>query len=98
MKSCHACRAPWEGSPGSSPGKAETCPSCGADLHCCLNCRLYDPSASRECRSRTVERVKDKDRRNFCDEFVFSEKGPGSPSGGGSPSEMDKKWKDLFGG
>ena len=45
-----------------------------------------------------MERVKDKDRRNFCDEFVFSEKGPGSPSGGGSPSEMDKKCKDLFGG
>ncbi len=98
MKACHACGEPWEGSPGSQPGKNETCPKCDADLHVCLNCRHYDPSCHNECRSRTAERVVDKDRHNACDEFQFADKGPGSPGpSGGSKGDMDKKWKELFG-
>ena len=95
MERCHACGEPWEGTPGSQPGRNETCPKCGADLHCCLNCKLYDPASHHECRSSTTEYVKDKDKRNFCDEFEFLEKSGG---GGGSSSkdDMDKKWKDLF--
>ena len=93
MKKCHACQQPWDGSPGSQPGRNETCSRCGADLHCCLNCRLYDPSASNQCQSRTTEKVGNKDKRNFCDEFEFSGKdGPGKAPG----SDMDQKWKDVF--
>jgi len=95
MKKCHACGEEWGGSPGSQPGREETCSKCGADLHCCLNCKLYDPSASRQCTSRTTEYVKDKEKRNFCEEFEFASKGAGRPAPGG---DMDKKWKDLFGG
>ena len=98
MKACHACGEPWEGSAGSQPGKNETCGKCDADLHTCLNCRHHDPSVKNECRSRTAEPVKDKDRHNHCDEFQFADKGLGSPqsSGGGSKNEMEKKWNDLF--
>jgi hypothetical protein len=95
MKQCHNCRQPWEGSPGSQPGRGETCSKCGADLHCCLNCSLYDPSASNQCRSRTTEAVRDKDKRNFCDEFEFSPKGEGK-GGSSPPDDMEKKWKNLF--
>lgn len=95
MKKCNACGEVWEGAPGSRPGRNEICGKCGADLHCCLNCRLYDPSAANQCLSRTTEPVRDKNGRNFCDEFEFSSKGSG---GGGHPpkDDMESKWKDLF--
>ncbi|HEY5039416.1 MAG TPA: hypothetical protein VIJ93_10120 [bacterium] len=97
MKKCHACEALWEGSPGSQPGKGEVCPKCGADLHCCLNCKLYDPFASNQCTSRTTEPVKHKDKRNFCDEFEFKQGGKGGdPGGAKSKDDLNKKWDDLF--
>lgn len=95
MKKCHACGEPWEGSPGSQPGKGEVCPKCGADLYCCLNCQLYDPSASHECASRTTEPVANKEKRNFCEEFIFSPKNAGG-KGKSSGGDMESKWKDLF--
>ena len=93
-KVCHACGTVWDGSPGSQPGREETCVKCGADLHCCMNCSLYDPAAPHQCTSRTTENVKDKEKRNFCEEFMF-----GSKSGGSAPpkDDMGKKWKDVFG-
>lgn len=95
MKDCHSCHRSWEGSPGSQPGRNETCSKCGMDIHVCLNCSLYDPSASNQCRSRATEPVRDKDKRNFCDEFEFSTKEKGG--GGGSPKGgIEDKWKDLF--
>ena len=95
MKSCHHCGEAWEGTPGSQPGRDELCPKCGADVHCCSNCRLYDPSASRQCLSRTTDGVSDKAKRNFCDEFEFvNTRGSAPPA----KDDLDKKWKDLFGG
>jgi hypothetical protein len=94
MKKCHACGAAWDGSPGTQPGRNETCSRCGTDVHCCLNCRLYDPAAANECLSRTTEAVRDKARRNFCDEFEFTAKGSGD--GGSAGGDMEKKWDDLF--
>lgn len=52
-------------------GRKETCPFCGADLRCCLNCRFYDERIYNQCRETQAERVLDKDRSNFCDYFVF---------------------------
>ena len=95
-KNCHSCGETWEGSPGSQPGKSEACPKCGADLHCCLNCRFYDPSAHHECRSSTTEHVRDKEKRNYCDEFEFGHNG-GIDGGGSTPQDdLSKKWNDLF--
>jgi hypothetical protein len=99
MKTCHACGEPWEGSVGSQPAQNETCAKCDADLHVCLNCRHHDVSATNECKSRTAEPVKDKERHNMCDEFLFASRDPGR---GETPFEtskgdMEKKWKELFG-
>ncbi len=96
MKKCRACGQPWEGTPGSQPGRNETCAKCGADLHCCLNCRLYDPSVHHECRSSTTEYVKDKEKRNFCGEFEFNPIGAGGGGGKSSKDDMNQKWNDLF--
>ena len=55
-------------------GRGESCPSCGADMHCCRNCEFYDPAAYNECREPQAERVLEKDRSNFCDYFQLAEK------------------------
>lgn len=95
MKACYQCGAPWEETPGSQPGKRESCSKCGADIHCCRNCRLFDPSAANQCLSRTVEAVREKEKANYCDEFDFSvsrgEKGQKPPK-----NDMEQKWGDLF--
>ncbi|HTA75864.1 MAG TPA: hypothetical protein VK791_01765 [bacterium] len=94
-KTCHACGQQWESTPGSQPGRSETCVKCGADLHCCLNCSLFDYS-SYICTSRSAEPVKDKEKRNFCDEFMMGSKGtPGK--GLLKNDDMNQKWNDIFG-
>lgn len=95
MKNCFNCGTAWEGTPGSQPGRNETCPKCGADLHCCTNCGLHDVGAHNQCRSRTTDPVRDKDKRNFCDEFEMA---VGRKIQGGKPpkDDMESKWKDLF--
>jgi hypothetical protein len=90
-KSCHACKQIWDGPPGTQPGRGETCVKCGADLHCCLNCSLFDHS-SYICTSRTTEPVKDKEKRNFCDEFQLGTKAGSKPSG----DNMNQKWSQFF--
>jgi len=92
-KTCHACGQSYDGAPGTQPGRGETCVKCGADLYCCLNCSLFDPSAY-QCTSRTTEPVKDKEKRNFCDEFQLGTKAGGAQS---SEDDMKKKWDSLFG-
>jgi len=50
-------------------GRTERCRQCGADLHACRLCSLYDPRAWQQCREPTVEEVRDKERANFCDHY-----------------------------
>ena len=51
------------------PGLRETCFSCDADLHVCLNCKFYDKTAYNECHETSADRVVEKDRANFCEYF-----------------------------
>ena len=69
MNICFSCKRELE--VGEKTGRTETCPFCNADLHCCLNCRFYDPAAYNQCREPQAERVVEKDRSNFCDYFSF---------------------------
>lgn len=83
MKACHACKQ--ELSLGRTLGRREECPHCRADLHCCLNCEYYDRTAPKQCREPAAGLVKEKDKANFCDYFVFagvsvSAEGPGQTS------------------
>jgi hypothetical protein len=54
-------------------GRRTTCPECDADLHRCLNCRHYDPSAGNECREPHADRIVDKEASNACDLFQLGD-------------------------
>jgi len=74
-------------------GFRDECPHCGHDLHICLHCFFYDPTAYRQCRETVPEAVKDKERANFCEYF--------RPGGGGGAvddraSAAKSKLADLF--
>ena len=77
-------------------GKRETCPHCDADAHVCLNCEFYDRNAHNECRETQAERVRLKDRNNYCDYFTPSTKAGGKTSGAGKDGAR-KAFEDLFG-
>jgi len=95
VKLCHKCGAAWI-SKERFPGRTETCIECGYDLHCCLNCKLYDPHAPNECKSPTTELVLDKEKANFCDEFEFAEDKRVQDQGDKRHESRDA-WNKLFG-
>jgi hypothetical protein len=71
VKRCHSCQKVIE---SRLPlGRREECVFCGAELHCCLNCKFYSPGSYNDCREPQAERVTDKNRSNFCDLFVFQD-------------------------
>ncbi len=49
----------------------DTCPHCGRDLHCCLQCKFCDPGSYNECKEVMAEGVVDKERTNFCDYLLL---------------------------
>lgn len=51
--------------------RSDTCPHCGHNLHCCLQCKFYDPGSYNECKEVSAERVVGKERANFCDYFIL---------------------------
>jgi len=92
MKFCHACKK--ELSLGREIGRRDECPHCSADLHCCLNCRFYDRSAPKQCREPQAGLVREKEKANFCDFFVFAD--GEAPGGGGSADKARSALDDLF--
>ncbi|WP_455381443.1 hypothetical protein [Salinispira pacifica] len=70
MSNCFSC-----GSSLDSLGRvyrSTLCPTCGKDVHVCLNCRFYEPGVHWDCRETISEPVRDKDRANFCDFFMLA--------------------------
>ena len=72
MRNCHACQKEIPGV--LKIAYRDACPSCGADLRCCFNCLLYDRAVSKQCRETLSELVREKEKANFCEYFVFAEK------------------------
>ncbi len=72
MSICYHCQKEIEFS--GRAGRKDTCPFCGADLHCCRNCKFYDESAHNQCKEPNSEWVSDRERSNFCDYFSFTDK------------------------
>lgn len=67
------------------------CPSCGRDLHACVQCRHFDRNAHNMCRESQAEWVTDRDRRNFCDYFTLnSNPGKGGAGTGGVVKGSDR--------
>jgi hypothetical protein len=89
MKKCHKCGAVVE---VEKVSRRDECPSCGSDLRVCLNCSLYDPNRANECFEPQVEKVKEKERANYCDFFTFREEG----SVTSAKTQAEKLWQGLF--
>jgi hypothetical protein len=71
MVFCHSCGKAIEMK--GKIGRQEICPHCRSDLHCCLNCSLYDEYAQNHCRESSAEWVSDGEKNNFCEFFTFQE-------------------------
>ncbi len=65
---CHACGR--EVRLLGRVGRLDRCNECGADLHCCRNCRFFDAGARFECREPIAEPVRDKAAANHCEHFA----------------------------
>lgn len=77
---CHRCGAAIE---TERVGVRDACGRCGAYLHCCRNCDLYEPGAHADCREPGAEVVADKDGGNFCDFFRPAARREGGPARAG---------------
>ena len=99
MKLCHRCGR--EPQLLSELERTDSCPFCQSDLKCCLNCRLFDPTANNQCREPQAEWVPEKDKANFCEFFAFRETSPlSAPGMGGAQSDQDRAraaFDSLFG-
>lgn len=79
MYACFHCKTPWESSL-RQPAVKETCEACGAYLHCCKNCRFHRTGYPNECYIPDTEKIADKTRANFCDEFEFRKINEAAPA------------------
>ena len=70
MSACHFCGSAID--PKMRIVRDTACPSCGRDLHACVQCRFYDRHAHNQCREPNAEWVTDRERRNFCDYFSLN--------------------------
>lgn len=67
---CHACA--YEIALDVKVARRDTCDSCGADLHVCLNCKFYDHGAN-ACRENIRNWVRYRESSNFCPHFTFAD-------------------------
>ena len=51
--------------------RADQCPHCSADLHCCKNCEYWDASAYNQCKEHIAEYIPDREAANRCTFFTF---------------------------
>lgn len=74
------------------------CPECGADLHCCRNCRYYAPGAHYDCHETVQEPVADKEEANFCDSFSPASDFSVDNGGNDEAKKARDAFNSLFGG
>ena len=94
--SCFNCGQRIQVLAGQKVLKADTCPQCDTDLHCCKNCRFFDPSVHNECRETQAEWVRYKDKANYCDYFEASTRMNLTRKAGIPADDVRKKWDSLF--
>ena len=91
---CHACGR--EVRVLGKLGRTSECPECGADLHCCRNCKFFDTAVANECREPVAEPVRDKAGANFCDYFEPNNKLSLTTRSGASSQDARKAFDSLF--
>lgn len=93
---CFNCQHPWESSL-RQPAVKETCDTCGAYLHCCKNCKFHRKGYPNECYIPDTEKIADKARANFCDEFEFRAPPGEDASAAGPRTALDELWGEEGG-
>ncbi|MFK8137127.1 MAG: hypothetical protein AB8E15_02095 [Bdellovibrionales bacterium] len=93
MKSlrCYNCNSKFEFH--DNLGFKEECGSCREDLHVCRNCHFYDPGSYNECKETSADVVKDKERANFCEYFVASDRSGGEDKSSSIKSAAEALFK-----
>jgi hypothetical protein len=91
---CNSCRG--EIKLEGYVSRADECPECGADVHCCLNCLNYDPSAHNRCREPQAEWVSDREKANFCDFFTPNKMKPAGKSPRDAAGDARSAFDNLF--
>ena len=80
---------------GIKVGRQDTCPHCHSDLHCCKNCRLYEPSIHNQCREPEAPFIRDRDAGNFCAHFDIADRAE-PPRVDDSATQARAKLNGLF--
>ena len=72
---CYHCHSPLEDDLKAKPKITfrSVCESCNFDLHVCLSCKFYSPGKPNDCCIPNIDKVIDKEKNNFCDEFVYND-------------------------
>jgi hypothetical protein len=68
------------------------CPQCRSDIHVCLNCIFYDEGKANRCREPQADYVKERDRANYCEYFMFKDD-QAEKSG---KEEAERLWENIF--
>ena len=88
---CAACKTEVEFL--EKVGVRDTCPSCEAWLHSCVNCGLWINS---QCTEPSAEKVRDPEGMNFCEWFVVSTQDAArSTQKNQRRDEAEELWKKL---
>ncbi len=90
---CWKCQKAIFDAPSLKIGFRAECPHCGADLHTCTNCKYYAPGKPNDCLIPGTEWIKDREARNFCEDFSI--KAP-SPHGNEFRERSKDNFKSLF--
>jgi hypothetical protein len=92
---CWKCGTDQEDPPGGKLSFRATCIKCHSWLHCCKNCKNYQPGLPNDCKIPGTEYIPDREANNFCEEFQLLGVAPPSKK---DPKNLAKEIeKRLFG-
>lgn len=73
---CWKCGTEQEAPSSGRLAFRATCDKCSSWLHCCKNCKNYQPGLPNDCKIPGTEQIADREGCNFCEEFVLLGTGP----------------------
>ena len=77
--------------------RLDTCDHCGANLHCCKNCRFYDRNAHNDCLETHADFIRDREEPNFCSQYEIKNRDE-APQQDDQASKAKAKLDALFKG
>lgn len=96
---CHKCQKELDLmiQSGVMVARLDTCDHCGTYMHCCKNCRFYDPGVHNECLETQADFIRDREEANFCSHFTIKDRDQ-APEADNSAALARTKLDDLFKG